>query len=181
MEKFEPRITMVAAMDEERGIGKDGQLPWHIPEDLRNFKAATKDGILIMGRSTFESLKMKDGLPDRMNIVVSRSTDNFSEHVLCAISPEVALRTAKMIGRATRKHIFIIGGESLYRHYLPEATHLLLTKIPSLYDCDRFFPLFNTAEWEPEGDDASLLIPIETDRKARWLTVQHLQRKKEQA
>lgn len=146
-------INIIAAIDEERGIGKAGLMPWHHPGDLARFKLLTKGGIVIMGRLTWKSLgKYNRPLKDRDNFIVSSdSMKVFCESgmyqpgqwkVVCFSSPYTALIEAINRAKETKQEIWIIGGESIYKALLPNCEYLYLTEIKGKHECDRFFPEF---------------------------------------
>ncbi len=132
-------------MDEENGIGLEGKLPWHYPEDLKHFKEKTIGNAVLMGRKTYESLPKKyRPLPDRTNIVLTRSNPEFHESVKIANSVDEVWRTASK----SEDKIFIAGGETVYRQTLPSADKMVLTRIPGNHGADSFFPDWNSKEWE---------------------------------
>ncbi len=134
-------FTIIAAMDENRGIGKNNALPWHLSADLKHFAATTKGAAVIMGRKTWESLPdAYKPLKERLNIVVSRGELELSEGVKLAHSLDEALSLAIHEGKA-----FIIGGATLYAEAIqhPACKELLLTHIEGIFDCDTFFPDFS--------------------------------------
>ncbi len=124
------------------GIGKDGTLPWHFPEDLKHFKQTTTGHTIIMGRKTHESIGRP--LPNRRNIVLSRRPGY--EATGCEIAPDVptAVRMAREGGDELP---FIIGGASSFAEALEYASHLYLTEIDADYECDTFFPDFDRSRW----------------------------------
>ena len=132
-------LNIIVAVDEQNGIGKNNELLANIPEDMKHFREVTKDSIVIMGRKTFESLKVKP-LPNRVNIVISRSFAH--EGVLVCDSIESAIKKAKEISLAEDKNIFIIGGASVYEATLPLVDRLYITRIFNKFDADAFFPNF---------------------------------------
>lgn len=128
------KISIIAAIDEKRGIGKAGQLPWHISEDLKRFKQITSGHTVIMGRKTFESIGKP--LPNRVNIVITSQTQNMnstSEDLIFVNSLEKALEKAK-------DDVFIIGGGQVYAESIAKADKLYLTLIDGDFNCDTFFP-----------------------------------------
>lgn len=142
----EMKITLIAAMDGKDGIGKNGSLPWHIPEDLKHFKAYTEGKVCVMGRKTWDSSPVKP-LPNRENwVLASKDTPNlFGQGVSV-----MALSTESLINLAhdeQANELCIIGGASIYEQFLPHATHIVLTHIDANYGCDTFFPEFNKDEW----------------------------------
>lgn len=127
-------ITLIAAHDRNRAIGKDGDIPWHLPEDLAMFKRETLGGALIMGRRTWESLPFKP-LPKRLNIVVSRDT-SLHEHVVGSVEEGIAL--AQSLGYF---RVYGIGGQKIYEAMLPLAHRLLITEVDlEVEGADAWFP-----------------------------------------
>lgn len=127
-------ITLIAAHDRNRAIGKEGGIPWHIPEDLAMFKRETLGGALIMGRRTWESLPVKP-LKNRLNIVVSRDR-GLAEHVVGSVEEAVALAQAEGYFR-----IYGIGGQGIYEAMLPMAHRLLITEVDlAVEGADAWFP-----------------------------------------
>lgn len=136
--------TIIAAVAENRAIGKNGEIPWHIPEDLKHFKEKTTGHPVIMGRKTFESLPEDfRPLPGRTNIVLTRSETD-KEGVEVARSLEQAYRIAEEHGDET----FIIGGASVYEQVLPKADRMILTEVKKKVDGDTFFPEFDKKDWD---------------------------------
>lgn len=134
-------LSLIVARDRNGAIGRDGDIPWHIPEDLAFFKRETLGGALIMGRRTWESLPFKP-LKNRLNLVVS-STLDLPEHVV----PDTgtAIETAQRQGYA---RIYGIGGAGIYRELLPRADRLLISEVDlSVDDPDTFFPAIDAADW----------------------------------
>lgn len=135
-----PRICIVVAIGKNRELGKEGKLLWHIPDDLKRFKALTKGHPIIFGRKTFESvLGYNKGkpLPERTNIVVTRDLEYNYEGVLVAHSLEQAIETAAKIDP---EEIHIGGGAQLYEQVLPQTDKLFLTLIDDDKEADTFFP-----------------------------------------
>ena len=133
------KISIVAAMDQKRGIGKQGRIPWHISEDFKRFKALTSGHPIIMGRKTWESLPFKP-LPNRTNILVTRDTKYLihnTENVMVANSVEEAIKMAKKIDQ---QEIFVIGGQQIFEQTIGLADKLYLTIIQGEFDADTFFP-----------------------------------------
>ncbi len=125
-------ISMIAAHDPNLVIGKNGKLPWHIPEDLAHFKSRTKGHAIVMGRGVFDELGEKP-LPLRQNIVMSRSR-TYENVQVCKSRDEVLDQLAN------QKKIYIIGGAKIYRLFYPVSTRLEITLIHNRYDGDTFFP-----------------------------------------
>ena len=138
------KITLIAAMDDNLGIGKDGQLPWHNKDDLQHFKDYTHGKACVMGRKTWESLPVKP-LPFRTNCVISRDiwSDNHDDADRVFGGIYDCINHWKNLTR----ELIIIGGASIYEQFLPHATHMVLTHINGEYNCDTFFPEFDASEW----------------------------------
>ena len=140
-------IAIIVGMTKDRVIGKDNQLPWHIPEELKSFKELTTNQIVIMGRKTYDSLPSKfRPLPNRHNIVLSESM-GFQEGIDVCTSIEDTLQVAK----SYNKDIFIIGGSTTYREFLPIADTMFISYIKGDFDGDSYFPEFDLTEWSIEN------------------------------
>jgi dihydrofolate reductase len=134
-------ITLIAAMSENRVIGKDNQLIWHFPEDLKHFKKQTSGHHVIMGRKTFESVGRP--LPKRVNIIITRQTDYSAEGCLIAHSLEEAIALVE-----NDEQPFIVGGAEIYKQALNLANSIELTVIHGEYEGDSFFPEFDKSIWK---------------------------------
>lgn len=135
-----PLISLVAAMAENRVIGKDGGLPWRLPDDQKHFKRLTVDHTVIMGRKTYDELGRP--LANRRNVVVSRNPSFRPPGV--TVVPD--LDEALALG-ATEREVFVIGGAEIYRMALPKADRLYLTIVHATVDGDTFFPPFDESDW----------------------------------
>jgi len=136
--------VIVAAVSENGVIGRDGDIPWYFPEDLKHFKEVTLNNPVVMGRKTFESLPEDyKPLPDRTNIVLTRSGPDLPESVKVVNSLEDAWSTAEKFGET----VYVIGGSSIYEQTLEDADKLVLTRIHDRYDGDTFFPDWNEENW----------------------------------
>ncbi len=135
------RVSIVVAVDEHGGIGLDGRLPWHLPEDLRRFKALTMGKPVVMGRRTHESIGR--ALPGRTNIVVSRQPGR--EFAGCTVVPTLE---AALAAAAGAEETCIIGGAEIYRRALPLADTLHLTRVHATVGADTFFPPLDAGGWE---------------------------------
>ena len=122
-------ITIIAAIGKNNELGKDNQLLWHLPADLKHFKNLTSGHPIIMGRKTYESIGKP--LPNRTNIVVSRKDDWFEEGILIVPSLKDAIKHAKKIN----ENIFIIGGGEIYRHTIDMADRLEITQVNHQTEC----------------------------------------------
>lgn len=146
-------ITIIAAMDQNRGIGWKGRLPWRLPADLGRFRRITTGHAVLMGRKTWASIGQP--LPDRTNIVLSRRpAPAEGDGALWADSPEAGLRLAG------DGEVFIIGGAEIYNLLLPRADRLLLTMIHHDFPADTFFPELEEAAWRLASS-----VPGVTDEK----------------
>ena len=135
-----PRVYLVAAVAANGVIGGNGTMPWHLPEDLKHFKALTLGHPVIMGRKTWESLGKP--LPGRENIVVTRTPGYDARGASVASSLDAALALC-----AGEPVVFVIGGGELYAEALPIADGLLLTEIQREFAGDVRFPDFDRAAW----------------------------------
>ena len=136
-------ISLIAAVARNGAIGRNQQLLWRLPEDMRYFRETTSGKTVIMGRKTWESLPPAyRPLPNRRNIVLSRNPAYLPRGGDLACSIEDALRLA---GDASE--VFIIGGEELYRQTMPLATRLYITEVAEESPGDAFFPDVASGEW----------------------------------
>jgi len=142
---MEERAAIIVAMDRSGLIGRAGGLPWHVPEDLRHFRAATMGHAVVMGRVTFERLpRVLDG---RMLIVLTRRADY--------VAPEgvaVAHAPGEAVAAAGGRELFVAGGAEVYRAFLPVVSRLLVTTIPGEHVGDAWFPVVDWREWELAGE-----------------------------
>lgn len=130
-----PRLSMIVAVDETRAIGKDNRLLWHIPEDLKRFKELTTGHAVIMGENTYHSIGRP--LPNRTNIVVTLDQALMLPGCLVVHSLDEALSVAR---EHEREEIFVMGGASIYRQFLPMIDRLYLTLVSGKHEADTFFP-----------------------------------------
>jgi dihydrofolate reductase len=135
------RISLIAALAENRVIGRENQLPWRISADLGHFKAVTMGKPIIMGRRTFESIGRP--LPGRTNIVITRDESFQADDILVVHSIERALAAAE-----GHDEVMVIGGANVYRQLLPRATRLYLTEVKATVEGDAWFPEFDNGEWQ---------------------------------
>lgn len=133
-------ISLVAALDRNRVIGIRGQIPWHLPDDLRWFKRITMGKPILMGRKTFDSIGRP--LPGRHNIVLTRNRAFSASGVTIVHTLESALAAAGNV-----PEVMVIGGSQLFHALLPQADRLYLTYVDASLDGDTFFPKFERAEW----------------------------------
>ncbi len=136
-------ISLIVAAAENGAIGKDNQLLWHLPNDLRFFKNTTWGMPVIMGRRTFESVNKP--LPGRINIVITRQSEWNAEQVWTAGSMDEALAKA---ATTNCLEVFIIGGGEIYQQALPLAQRVYLTRVHAAPVADTFFPELSASDWE---------------------------------
>ena len=135
-------ISIIVATGRNNEIGKDNELLWHLPADLKHFKEITNGHTIVMGRKTFESLP-KGALPNRRNMIVSRNADLKIEGAEVYASIDQALLKA-----IDEEEVFIIGGAQIYKQAFPDADKIYLTKVNALFpDATAFFPEIKSAEW----------------------------------
>ncbi len=130
------KINAIVAVDDHWGIGKDGTMPWpHLSEDLKRFKELTDGAMIVMGKNTWLSLP-KRPLPNRENIIVSRTLDD-DFAIKMSGDPKAIITKLK---QATESDIWIIGGAEIYRQFLPFCHSVYITRVDGDYDCDTKFP-----------------------------------------
>jgi dihydrofolate reductase len=140
-----PRVVMVAAYADNRVIGRSGDIPWHIPEDMRHFREVTRGHTVVMGRVTYEGIGRP--LPYRTNVVVTRREEWAADGVLVAGTLEEALRIGREVHADTGADIVIGGGTQIYEAAMPHATHQILTLVHQSPEGDAHYPEFDPAEW----------------------------------
>ncbi len=133
-------VSIIAAVAGNGTIGRDGGLPWHLPDDLKRFRQITLGHTVIMGRRTFESIGKP--LPGRSNVIVTRSVA--WQHPGCR---SVSSVSAALQGMASEETAFVIGGAEIYSLALPLAARLCLTEIAKEFPGDAFFPAFDRSQW----------------------------------
>ena len=129
------KISLIAAISENKVIGRDNDLPWHIPEDLKRFKEITKGHPVIMGRKTYESIGRL--LPNRTNIIITRDKTYQVEGAVIVNSLEDAIQEGKKVDD---REIFIIGGGQIFEQAIEVADKLYLTIVHDTIDGDVYFP-----------------------------------------
>ncbi len=136
-------LSLIFALDENNAIGKNNQLPWHLPADLKKFKQITMGHHMLMGRKTWESIGK--ALPGRTSVVISRNAVIDLEGVVVRRSLQEAIDFARLEGE---NEAFIIGGAQLFKDAIPLADRFYLTRIHQVFDADTFLPPINMNEWE---------------------------------
>jgi len=134
------RLSIVVAMDNNRLIGRNNQLPWHLPADLDYFKKITTGKSILMGRKTYESIGRP--LPNRRNIVITRN-------------PKISIPSCEVVSSLERaiditkdeSEVMVIGGASLCEQVLPQVDRLYITKIDEEFEGDIYFPKYNQLSW----------------------------------
>ena len=148
------KITLIAAMDDNLGIGKNGKLPWHKKYDLQHFKDYTQGKVCLMGRKTWDSIN-RTPLKNRENIIISKHRNGIIPKTVILYHGYGQSITDRCVGSIINDiesnvefdELVIIGGASIYEQFLPYATHMVLTHINGNYNCDTFFPDIDASEW----------------------------------
>jgi dihydrofolate reductase len=143
-------LVLIAAVAKNRVIGNKGQIPWHIPEDLRRFKALTLNHPVIMGRVTYEDIlkRLKRPLPSRQNIVLT-SCPRPDRGIYVAHSIDEAVNIAESFSNQA----YVIGGAKVYEAAVDLASRMELTEIDKEYEGDAFFPDFPKDDWDEKPGD----------------------------
>ena len=138
-------ISIIVAQSRNRAIGKDNDFPWHLSDDLKNFRKLTIGHPVIMGRGNYDHLIKRIGkiLPDRLNIIVTRNRS------FKAVGAEVVHSLDEALGLAQKNdsEVFIIGGAQMFEHALPVAERIYLTEVDYEFDGDAYFPALNPNDW----------------------------------
>lgn len=164
------KLSISVAMAENRVIGIENRMPWHLSADLQNFKKITMGKPILMGRRTYESIGRP--LPGRKNIIISRNPNYKQDGCQVYQSIELALQSC-----IESEELMIIGGASFYQAMLPIASHLYLTQIYQSFEGDTYFPEFDRSEWiELERVDVTNDDSVDFDYS--FITLEHQFRKK---
>jgi dihydrofolate reductase len=139
-------LSLIVAVAHNRVIGANNTLPWHLPEDLKRFRALTMGHHIIMGRKTYESLNRL--LPGRTTVIVTRNLDYMVEGALVANSLQAAI-----ILCGNDPEVFLIGGAELYAEGLKLADKLYITEIQAEFEGDAFFPEFDLTQWQETSNE----------------------------
>lgn len=135
-------ISLIVAMDQNRVIGLNNEMPWHLPNDLKHFKKTTTGHTIVMGRKTFESIGRI--LPNRKHVVLTRSDQSFPQEVEVLQSIEQLINYIKQ----QDDEVFILGGGQLYKKMLPYTNKMYITLIDDQFKGDTYFPTFDEDEWD---------------------------------
>ena len=147
-------ISLIVAHSSNRVIGIDGQLPWHIPDDLKYFKAITMGKPIIMGRKTFDSIGKP--LPGRLNIIITKNTDLTIEECVVVNNLEAAITEAKNYFKTQdtdQEEIFIIGGAQIFKQSMEFVNKIYITEVHAEYAGDVFFDELSDNDWIEVGRD----------------------------
>jgi len=150
-------LEIVVAMAKNRIIGRDNGLPWHLPADLKHFKAVTLGKPVVMGRKTYDSIGRP--LPGRRNIVITRNAGWSADGVETATGLDAAIERAFEASET----VMVIGGADIYRQALPHVGRVHLTEVDLMVDGDASFPELPAAEWQEVSREAH---PAEDGRPA---------------
>jgi dihydrofolate reductase len=150
-------ISLMVAMDQNRVIGKNNKLPWHLPADLQYFKKVTMGHPIVMGRKTFESIGRV--LPGRENVIVTRNQEFKAEG--CVVLHDIA--QIKMFADNHDEEVFVIGGAEIFKEILPFTDRLYITEIHETFEGDTFFPVIDENEWDEVSSN-----PGSIDEKNRY-------------
>lgn len=145
-------VSIIVATDNKGGIGKDNQLLWHLPNDLKRFKFITNNHVIIMGRKTFESIGRV--LPNRTNVVITRNKDLVFDGCVMCSSLEQAIE------KYANEDVFVIGGGEIYKQAMAIADRVYLTKVDTELEADTHFQELSEKDWE-----VTLLEKHSTDEK----------------
>ena len=154
------KVSLIVAMDLERGIGKNNDLMWHLPADMKFFRETTTGHIVVMGRKNYESIPERfRPLPNRENVVLSRNASYEAEGCTVFVSLDECYAA---YSQETERTVFIIGGGQIYREALSSGrvTEMYITHVHHAYDADTFFPEVDMASWKAET-----LLEHEADEK----------------
>jgi dihydrofolate reductase len=144
------KVSLIVAMDRNRGIGRDNDLMWHLPNDMRFFKETTENQIVVMGRKNYDSIPEKyRPLPNRENVILTKNTSFEASN--CSVFHSLDAALSAYQSDKNRK-FFIIGGGQIYKLALEAKIleEMFITHIDGNYDADTFFPDFNESDWNKE-------------------------------
>ena len=133
-------VILLAAVGANLVIGRDGNMPWHLPQDLAHFKATTMGHTMVMGRKTYDAIGR--ALPGRRTIVITRQPGWHAPSV------EVAHSLSEAFALAGPTEVFVVGGSEIYRQAMPFADRMMLTEIDQAPEGDTFFPAFAPEHWQ---------------------------------
>ncbi|WP_136591920.1 dihydrofolate reductase [Salinigranum halophilum] len=167
MSESDVEYVLVAAVAANGVIGREGEMPWHLPADLRHFKETTTGHPVVMGRRTYESIAAQLGgpLPDRHSVVLSSQDLDLPAGATVVGSVEAARRAATdAAARMGVETVYVVGGATVYEQFLPDADRLVLTELREAYEGDTTFPAYDEDEWaevERESHDGFDFVTYE--------------------
>ena len=167
------KVSLIVAMDLDRGIGKNNDLMWHLPNDMKFFKETTQGQIVVMGRKNYDSIPEKyRPLPNRENVVLTRNTDFEAPNCKVFNSLEACLEHYES---EEDRVVFIIGGGEIYRLALEAGVvnEMFITHVNKSYGADTFFPEFEENAWTEE----TIMTQASDDRHQASFTVKHYTKK----
>ncbi|MDR5674045.1 Dihydrofolate reductase [Halalkaliarchaeum sp. AArc-CO] len=163
-------FTLIAAVAENGVIGDEGGIPWEYPEDLRRFKRLTTGHPVVLGRRTYEGIEARLGgpLPDRRNVVLSRSDPDVPGEVLLAESVDEAVELAEAAAEEMGvSEVFVAGGATVYEAFRPLSTRMELTEIHESHEGDTRFPSWDREDWrEVQRDDREAFSFVTYERRS---------------
>ena len=143
-------ISLIVAHDEQRGIGKDGWMPWHLPQDLAHFKRVTEHHAILMGRTTFAA--MKKPLPNRFTYVATRQHDVHYDYEQVAVVYD--LNSFLKEWQEKDEILYICGGAQIYTQAMPYVEEMWITKVNGVFPADTHFPAYNVMDYHLEMADS---------------------------
>jgi dihydrofolate reductase len=146
------KVALIVAAAANNVIGRDNQLPWHLPQDLKYFKTKTLGKPIIMGRKTFESIGRP--LPGRPNIVVTRSAAWSAAGAYAVSNLDDAFKLAGQLAESHEQEVMVIGGAEIYKAALLKADRIYMTRIELPMEGDAFFPSLDSHEWHLVSNEA---------------------------
>ena len=164
-------MNLIVAFNEKNVIGLNNTIPWHIPEDLKEFKRITNNQIIVMGRKTFDSLP-NGPLKNRINIVITNQTELYdkSNETLIYTNFENSFAFLETLQKETQKEVFIIGGNTIYKQYFEYCTKFYITIVENHENGDTFFPfdvsIFNEECFKKQKD---VMLLSKTNIKYRFI------------
>ena len=167
------KTIIIAAVAANGVIGRDGDLPWNYPADMKHFMRTTVGYPCLMGRKTYESLRRRP-LPGRTNIVLTANPHYQAPAEVVIVGSYEEARSH--CDRTNAEAMFVCGGEAVYRRALAEADEMILTHLPEEVHGETFFPNWDTAEWEIVNSVEEEAVEKETDQKRllRWATYRRI-------
>ena len=167
------KVVLIVAMDKSRGIGRNNDLMWHLPEDMKFFKSTTTNHVVVMGRKNFESIPQRfRPLPNRENVILTRNTSFQADGCTVVYSLDEYMDALES---SDERIVFIIGGGEIYRLAM-EANiidEMIITHVNDDFDADTFFPPFELCDWNVE----TLQTQEKDDRHSSSFTIVNYTRK----